>query len=118
MNAVSSLIFPSGRTLAGWWRLLAPQRPLALWVGYLFLHRLEALVSLHLPGPVDFLTRSLLHALSLEAPALALLPRLQARLHLEPALLRRLLAVLVGEGLVAQPAEASWQLTPAGRKTL
>ena len=53
MNAVTSLPFPNARTLAGWWRLLAPQRPLALWVGYLFLHRVEALVYLHLEGHVE-----------------------------------------------------------------
>ena len=118
MNAVSSLSFPAGRTLAGWWRLLAAQRPLALWVGYLFLHRIEALAAQQLSCPVDWLTQSLLQAIALENGAAPLLPHLQARLHLEPDLLRRLLANLVAEGLLAQPQEADWRLTSLGQQAL
>src|SRR5436190_23906034 len=119
MNASASLTFPGGRSLAAWWRLLAARSPLALWVGYLFLHRVEALVHLHLAGHVEALARALLHAVSLEnGTALPVLPRLQGRLHLEAALLRRLLGALAGEGLLAQPAAGTWRLTPAGRQAL
>src|SRR5438105_3164262 len=117
MNAVASLVFPGSRILSGWWRLLAAHQPLALWVGYLFLHRIEALAWLNLPTPVGFLSRSLLHAVALEAATTPpLIPRLQARLHLEPALLRRFLAGLVADGLLEQPAEGTWRLTPAGQQ--
>jgi hypothetical protein len=119
MNALASLPYPGGRTLAAWWRLLAARNPLAVWVGYLFLHRVEALVHLHDEGHVEALARTLLHAVSLEngTPS-PLLPRLHARLHLEPALLRRLLGALAGDGLLAQPTEGAWRLTPAGRQAL
>lgn len=44
MTAVAPLTFPGTRALAGWWRLLAPRQPRAMWVAHLLLHRIEALV--------------------------------------------------------------------------
>ncbi len=119
MNATASLTFPGSRALAAWWRLFAGLRPQAFWVAHLALHRVEAAALLHIPDHVEPLTRTLLNAIALEnGSAQPLLPRLHGRLHLEPALLRRVLAGLVADGLLAQPAENDWRLTPAGRQAL
>ena len=50
MTAPSPALFPAGRTLAGWWRQLAPWQPTAVWVGQLLLQVLGQ-VS-YLPGEI------------------------------------------------------------------
>ena len=113
MNAGSSLGFPGGRTLAAWWRQLAGYHPEALWIGYLSLHRLEALVSALLPHSLPSFERLVLKALALhpasEPAALA------GFLHLAPGLIGRVLRQLQVDGLI-EPA--SHVLTEAGRQAL
>jgi hypothetical protein len=118
----ASLAFPGGRILTGWWRQLAPLRPLGLWIGHLLLHRVEALVCLQQHFRPDRLSRLLLQALSLNrsAPVSSRRPlqELEARLHLGSQILRRALHQLEREGLVQPDETAAWVLTPLGRASL
>ena len=66
MDRASSLIFPGGRTLAGWWRQLSPLQPLGLWISYGFVHRVEAAVKVRCEQPIDALVHLVLQALHLE----------------------------------------------------
>jgi hypothetical protein len=126
MTAASSLAFPGSRTLAGWWRQLAPLRPRALWVGHLLLHRVEALVATVRARRLDPLSRFLLQALAAEQPGQAaalpepedFLRRLDQRLPLGNQLLRQALRALTFEGLVEDGAQGTWALTALGREAL
>lgn len=112
MTGSVPLVFPGGRTLAGWWRQLAPRQPRTWWVGHLLLHRVEALAALVRPSPLDPLHRFVLQALAL-TPGVPL-AALDDRLHLGRQLLGQLLRVLQAERL-AQAASDSWAPTDAGR---
>lgn len=126
MTAPSSLAFPGSRTLAGWWRHLAPLRPQALWVGHLFLHRVEALVACVSSQPLASLDRFVLQAVAAEqteradgqAPADDMLPRLNARLHLGIGFLRQALRALADHQLVEAGAQDAWGLTQQGRAAM
>src|SRR5262249_49616019 len=106
MTAPSSLAFPGSRTLAGWWRQLVPLGPQALWVGHLFLHRVEALVASISSQSLQALDRFVLQAVAAENVASAqpaaddFLRRLDTRLHLGEGFLRQALRGLADEGLV------------------
>jgi hypothetical protein len=129
MTVGPALAFPGSRTLAAWWRTLAPLQPDFLHVGYLLLHRLEVLTRLgraQRPGEFPLL---LLRALALEgpgpnanhaaeSPAEGQLRRLDSRLGLDRPLLLRLLGALTGEGLAQGDARAGWSLAAAGRAAL
>jgi hypothetical protein len=116
MNAAPPLAFPGGRVLAGWWKLLTPLHPRALWVGTLLLHHVEALVCVPQPARLDPLPLFALKALAL-APGESL-ERLNDRLHLGSALLRQLVVQLEGERLIAAEEGGAWSLTAAGRAAL
>ena len=64
MTAVPPWTFPGSRTLAGWWRQLAPLQPRQLWVGHLLFHRVEALVGLNQMRRPDRFTRLVLDAIA------------------------------------------------------
>ena len=66
MDRASSLIFPGGRTLAGWWRQLSPWQPAGLWIAYGFVHHVEATVQVRSEQPIDSLAHLVLQALHLE----------------------------------------------------
>jgi hypothetical protein len=97
-----------------------------LWVGHLFLHRVEALVGSVRARRLDPLSRFLLQALAAEqlAPGKAALPseeflrRLDGRLHLGSQLLRQVLRALVLQGLAVDGEHDSWALTALGREAL
>jgi len=124
MTAASSLAFPGSRTLAGWWRQLAPLRPQSLWFGHLFLHRVEALVASVWPQPLDALNHFVLQAVAAEqarpdsGQQQRFLERLNERLHLGAGLLRQLLRGLAAEGLAEAATPDAWALTPQGRAAL
>ncbi len=110
------LAFPGGRTLAGWWRQLAPWKPQAWWVGHLLLHRVEALVRVARSARPDAL-----HALLLQAIALGPdepLDRLDQRLHLGIQLLARVARSLTDAGLLAVAEGGRLVPTPTGRDVL
>lgn len=119
MSAAASLPFPGSRTLAGWWRQLAPYEPQAMWVGHLFLHRLEALVRVSQPHRLDRFTRLLLQAIALEATSTsaATVAILADRLQLQVALTAQLLRQLAHEGLIDATAEG-WRVNARGQDVL
>lgn len=119
MDRASSLPFPGSRTLAQWWRRLEPRRPQALWVGYWYLHRVEAPVVTTRGKPLDPLGRLLLRALILEQLEAcrgsgACLRRLQERMYLPGAVLQQMLRGLKRDGLVAGDG-SGWWATERGR---
>jgi hypothetical protein len=117
MSAGASLAFPGGRTLAAWWRQLAPYHPEALWVGYLTFHRVEAPVScqrLHQLPAFEYLA---LKALDLLAGPGAL-QTIADQLHLDAPLVRQMVCELQRAGLVGPPAEGTVQLLEMGRQAL
>jgi hypothetical protein len=124
MTAAASLAFPGTRKLAGWWRQLAPYRPQALWVGYLLLHHVEALVRLSHARRLDSFTHFLLKALALNGPAppaassAETLQRLDAHLHLGRQVLAQALRGLAAEGLAEAGPAGYWTLTTLGRQAL
>ena len=118
MDRASSLIFPGSRTLAGWWRQLLPYQPLALWIGYGFLHRIEATVSVLRDQPVDPLTHLVLQALALEPADVVSVESLQARLRLPGVVVQRVLIGMAGTGLLARSTSDRWQLTERGNHAL
>lgn len=124
MISASSLAFPGSRTLASWRRLLAPHVPEALWVGYLFVHRVEALAEWCEPHPLDPLVALVLQAVTLETslspPASLddLLARLDRRLHLGPAALRSVLENLSRLRLVELDSTSHVRITPEAQQAL
>jgi hypothetical protein len=120
MSAGASLAFPGGRTLAAWWRQLAPYHPQAFWLGYLTFHRLEALVGCqrrHRLPPFELLV---LKALAIHAPNGDTLPvsALAADLHFDAPVLHQVVRRLDREGLTAAGGAGSTGLTAAGRQAL
>lgn len=123
MTLVSSLAFPGSKTLAGWWRQLANYQPRAFGVGYLFVHRLEAPVSLNKAKRIDPLFHLLLQALDRETAnansgGLDALARLEARLHLGRQVLYQVLRSLEAEELAHGDRAGRWRLTPKGSQAL
>lgn len=122
MNAASTLALPGSRTLAGWWRQLAPFSPECLWVAHLLLHHVEAQVRIDHSYPAEPLTRLLLDALALDESGAAPPPRpcealrrLDSALHLGSGLAGQVVRGLVREGL-AEPWGGGWRLTAEGRR--
>jgi hypothetical protein len=112
MDSASSLAYPGSRAVAGLFRSLERYQPTALWVGYLWVHRVEALTESAERRPFDGLS---LHIL--EAIATGLQP-LAARLHLPAAAVHQLLFALVKQGLVRREPGGTWELTDRGRQVL
>src|ERR1043165_4953633 len=101
MDRASSLIFPGSRTLAGWWRQLAPFHPVAFAVGYGYLHRIEAPVITLTDEPVEPFLHLVLQAIALESDARCRLDTLNERLRLPMAVTRRVVAGMQNDGLLA-----------------
>jgi len=127
MTSASSLAFPGSRTLATWWRQLAPFHPQAFAVGYLFIHRLEAQACWLLPQPLDPLLHHVLEALVLEqnqgGSHQPFMSRLSKRLNLEIPILSQLVHSLKQMDLIVAKTSKSfldttWDLTEQGQKAL
>jgi hypothetical protein len=116
MDRATSLIFPGSRTLASWWRQLSPHRPLALGIGYGFLHRIEVPVIVLSEEPVDQLAHLVLQALALEKTGGVRLMDLQQRLRLPGAIVLRVLAGMQEQGLVARFEADGWRATERGNR--
>lgn len=122
MDSASSLAYPGSRHLAGWLRQLQPRRPAGLWVGYLFVHRVEALVESRQPRPIDALTLHVLQAIAVDQPAggphVHTADPLPARLHLPAPALHQLLAGLERQTLVRRCEPGCWCLSEHGQDVL
>ncbi|HXG13233.1 MAG TPA: hypothetical protein VNK04_25975 [Gemmataceae bacterium] len=116
MTVAGPLVFPGSRVLAGWWQLLAPFQPQALWVAHLLLHRVEALACVSRPRSLDRFARLVLQALTLGHERT--LPALEDRLHLGRQTLYQVLRRLQQEGLVQPGPSGEWQPTGLGRHAL
>jgi hypothetical protein len=123
MDRASSLIFPGSKTLAGWWRQLQPYQPKALWIGYAFLHRVEASVHVVRTQAIDPLVHLMLRAVNLEQAGAAnptapvRVTALEARLRLPTAVVQRVLLDMQGAGLLIRSADA-WLISERGRQAL
>jgi len=120
MDRASSLIFPGSRTLVNWWRQLQPHHPQSLWVGYLFVHRVEAPVFVQTVKPIEPLFSLLLQAIALELnPNGVIAATLQQRLQMPSVIVHRILVGMQEAGLLMQGAALQdWLLTDLGRHAL
>ncbi len=121
MDRASSLIYPGSRTLAGWWRQLAPHQPQALWVGYGFAHRVEASVKVLASRPLEPLAGLVLKALDIEqciSPGAGICgAALHERLRLPEAIIQRILGDLENAGLLTRQADGC-RATELGRHAI
>jgi hypothetical protein len=122
MDSASSLAYPGSRVLAGWWRQLQPHQPVGLWVGYLFVHRVEALAECVEPRAIDALSLHVLRALAIDPGEADLrepgADSLPGRLHLPRPAVRQLLAGLQEHALVQRDAAGCWRLSALGRNVV
>src|SRR5882724_7714103 len=122
MDSASSLAYPGSRVLAGWWRQLQRHQPVGLWVGYLFVHRVEALAECVEPRAVDALTLHILRALAIDPSdshrGAQVADSLPGRLHLPAPVVRQLLAGMREQTLVTRDAAGCWRLSEHGRTVL
>ncbi len=114
MDRASSLIFPGSKTLVGWWRQLAPYQPHGFWIGYAFLHRIEAPVNVVCAQPIDPLAHLVLQALALEPTSAGL----EARLRLPAPVVQRVLADMQETGLLTRSPPDRWLATELGSGAL
>ncbi len=114
MTVPAALAFPGARSLAGWWRQLAPCQPRSLWVGHLLLHRVEALAVVARSDRLDPLHRLVLQAMS-RAPD-GTLEGIEENLRPGRPLLGQALDSLRSDGLAA--FGAGWTVTERGRRAL
>jgi hypothetical protein len=116
MSSGSSLGFPGGRTLAAWWRHLSGWHPEAIWIGYLTLHRLEALVCALRPHTLPPFETLVLKAMALHRGADA--GALGKFLHLAPSLVGQVQRHLQQDGLLQSAGrdltDAGWQALQQG----
>jgi hypothetical protein len=122
MDSASSLAYPGSRVLADWWRQLQPHRPASLWVGYLFVHRVEALVEIAESRTIDALSLHILEALAIDqrapGPHAHGADPLPARLHLPAPALHQLLSGLEARDFVRLCEPGCWCLSERGREVL
>src|SRR3954464_10990536 len=98
MQAPAPLPPPGGRVLAQWAAALAPYEPRLLWVGHVYLHRVELRACNTVTRPLELLTRHVLTAVALEAgSAVSALPR---RLHLAVPVVQKMASSLAAAGLL------------------
>src|SRR5262245_29832848 len=108
MTVASPLAYPGGRTLATWWKQLAPWQPDSFWFGQLLLHRLEALTRVHRSCSIEPLLFLVIRALDL-APA-STPDQLDRHLHVGGQAVRQILRHLAEEHLVEAGSNGSWTL--------
>ncbi len=113
MDRAASLISPGSKTLAGWWRQLATLKPHGLWVGYAYVHRIEAPVEVVRSQPVDPLVLLILQALDI-APA----DELDRWLCMPAAVLGGMLLAIQREGMIERIDSNRWMITERGRTAM
>lgn len=118
MSAVFTPSWPGSRVLLRWWRELAGRHPRQLRLSRLVLHRLEALVRVSRPRPLDSWQNALLHLASTRVPCGGALEKPFTDLQVDMQLLGQLLRELTATGLLHRNGSGLWQMTPAGRHAL
>jgi hypothetical protein len=116
MSLVTSLPFPSGRTLAGWGKQLASLEPLSWWVGHVLVHRVEAAVSADESLPLSPENHFILQTLDRHSRA-ASLAELEKEIHLPAPLLGQILRRHIATGWV-ETAASHYRLTASGQTAL
>jgi hypothetical protein len=116
MTSLPELAFPSNRTLADWWKHLAPLQPRALWAAHLLLHRVEAMVKVQKPAAVDPFAHHVLKVLAIVEPASR--EALEAGFPERSPLSFQVLRTLQAEDLISCSTTGSWSMTPRGRHAL
>ncbi len=110
MDRAASLISPGSKILAGWYRQLAALKPRRIWVGYIYLHRIEAPVEVLREQPVDPLILLILQAIN-AAPV----NEFDRWLGLPPAVLANILQSMQRENLIARANDNCWAITERGK---
>lgn len=128
MDRASSLIYPGSKTLVGWWRQLAPYQPSAIWIGYGFVHRLDAPVTVLATRTIDPLAQHVFQAVVLDCKlggaadgvgiAADLAGRVTARLGLPEPVVRHVLGELTALGFLTPGDTRRCQPTDAGLRAL
>ncbi len=113
MDRAASLISPGSKTLVGWWRQLAPHKPRGLWVGYVYVHRIEAPVEVLRSQPLDPLVLLTLQALDV-VPA----NEIARWLGMPAPVLAGILQTIQRIGLIESSAGDCVTITALGRTAL
>jgi hypothetical protein len=103
--------WPTGRSLAAWWRQLEPSSLESVWVGQLRFVRYEVLVRKSELVALDPFAQLLLQAVEIDGS----LPGLSRRLGLPPPQLRALMRELQAPNLVEFGSADHWVVTALGR---
>jgi hypothetical protein len=114
MTAAPPFAFPGSRSLAGWWRQLAPYHPRSWWVAHLLLHRVEAPVRVTRTMVPDPFALWMLDALQCHAGATP--EKLNLSLPLGVPVIRQVLRQLKKDNLVEADAANTWKPTPLGHE--
>jgi hypothetical protein len=118
MSAAFVQTWPGSRVLLGWWRQLAARKPQQLHLGRLYLHRVEALVRVSRPRPLDRWQRALLGLAGTRVPHGGDVLSSFTDLQMDPQMLRQFVRELTECGLLHQNGSGLWQMTAAGRHAL
>ena len=109
---VSSPLLPSPRDLRELWPHFHPWHPQTFWLGYLTLHRIEALVGVQTRKEVDPLAREVLDTLRLHGATT--LDDIQHEIGWPTSLVRNLLKNLADRTLVEITESGHWDVTQIG----
>jgi hypothetical protein len=118
MSAAFVQSWPGSRVLLGWWRELAGRKPQQLRLSRLHVHRVEALVLVRRPRPLDRWQRALLGLAGAHIPHSGELLKSLTDLQMDIQVLGQLVRELTEGGLLHRNGTGLWQMTPAGRRAL
>jgi hypothetical protein len=112
MTAVAALATPGGRSIAGWWRQLAPFQPRDWWLADLWIHHVEVLAHCRQQARLEPIQKLLLESLTFFS--VAAITNIGLRLGLPTAVIQSLLQHLAESGLATESG-GSWQTTALGQ---
>jgi hypothetical protein len=118
MSAAFVQSWPGSRVLLGWWRELASRKPQQMHVSRLLVHRVEALILVRRPRPLDPWQRALLGLAGAHIPHGGELLESLTDLQMDVQVLGQLVRELAESGLLHRNGTGRWQMTPAGRHAL
>lgn len=118
MSAAFVQSWPGSRVLLGWWRDLAGLKPQQVRLSRLLIHRVEALVVVRRPRPLDRWQRALLGLAGARVPRGGELLSFLSDLQVDAQVLGQLIRDLIESGLLHRNGDGLWQMTPTGRHAL